>query len=60
MHKYVAASRHHDRVLVGDRMGERDRPCRRQGPHGTEVLSHREHDAHSRRHRGDGVEPVVE
>ena len=45
MHQHIAARSHHDCVLAGDRTGERDRSCRRQGTCGAGVLSHMKHDA---------------
>ena len=38
MHEHIAAGRHHDRVIAGDGIGERDRPCRRQRTLGTGFL----------------------
>jgi hypothetical protein len=45
MHKHIAAGSHHNCVLAGDGIGERDRPCRRQGTRGTGFLSHVAQDA---------------
>ena len=45
MHKHIAAGSHHNRVLAGHGIGERDRPCRRHGARGTGFLSHVAQDA---------------
>jgi hypothetical protein len=45
MHKHIAAGSHHNCVLAGDGIGERNRPCRRQGTRGTGFLSHVAQDA---------------
>lgn len=45
MHKHIAAGSHHNCVLAGDGIGERDRPRRRQGTRGIGFLSHVAQDA---------------
>jgi hypothetical protein len=45
MHKHIAAGSYHNRVPAGDGIGQRDRPCRRQGTRGTGLLSHVAQDA---------------
>jgi hypothetical protein len=61
MHKHIAAGSHHNCVLAGHGIGERDRPCRRQGTRGTGFLGHVVDDGRSllnstkSAHRGRGV-----
>jgi hypothetical protein len=45
MHEHIAAGSQHNCVLAGDGIGERDRPCRRQGTRRTGFLSHVGQDA---------------
>jgi hypothetical protein len=45
MHKHIAAGSHHNCVLAGDGISERDRPCGRQGTRGTGFLRHVAQDA---------------
>ncbi len=63
MHEHIAAGSHHNCVLAGHGIGERDRPCRRQGTLGTGCLSHVAQDARpllqtaAEQHRPAGAGP---
>ena len=45
MHEHIAAGSHHNCVVAGDGIGERDGPCRRQGTGDAGVLGHVAQDA---------------